>query len=85
MLELLWALNDNPQTFSNRYGRELEGLMGQPSASFTGAAIGVKAALARQARELTALPVVEAARRASVCTRRACGLLWGTTTPRHIG
>jgi hypothetical protein len=28
MLELLWALNDNPQTFSNRYGRELEGLMG---------------------------------------------------------
>jgi hypothetical protein len=62
-----------------------KGLMGQASASFTGAGIGVKAALARQARELTALPVVEAARRASVCTRRACGLLWGTTTPRHIG
>ena len=38
-----------------------------------------KAALARQVRELTACLRVEAARRASIWTRRACGMAWGTT------
>ena len=52
MLELLWALNDNPQTFSNRYGIVLEGLMGQASVAFTGAAIGVTGSAGTRADSL---------------------------------
>jgi hypothetical protein len=48
-------------------------------------AVAFEAALARQARELTAAPVGRKQLGGHLfCTRRACDLVWGTTTPDHL-